>query len=646
MASPQESITTVNGRRCTRSRARTAATSIFTTTTAEPAVVTPTEVTTSTIAAQVSQAQTSAVDVPPPPPQSPSSSSPAAIPSSSAPADQPAAAPTSTQAAVPSAIGTISAVPIPLSPTVPLVILAPSEQAVAGPKRPVENSQPVAAAAIPSPAPVADVAVSSQVPVVNSDVPAIPTPTSSDAIPTAALPPSPNLSSSPALLASSPAATASAILLSSVGTDPGQPSRIDTPLEATSVNTPLAAKPQAPTRAPSSPTGDAAAGIIGPDPADSDPGGGGLTIPISGDANIGGIVGGVVGGVAGLALICALLFFCLRKRNPRRPRWAEKNVEGPRFVQKVKAMPAGVGALFAKMKGMKKEPAKNPYPYQRHAHQDSVSSVYSTNEPQSFFAAGDPRRRSSSRKSERNKLRKKSSSVSSQSAFAGIMEERERNAFDPFADPETPRILRLSNPDASPRGPLTPQPAMTSAYSTADPFASPYDNPQITQGVLPPTLGHQRTHSSASALSSHPPTFVFPQPDNTMAKASIGPSPIRRVPVPDQKRRSSMALPTFDATSTAASGNSDYSYFGEPGPSRPGTRLFTPGLPTGRTVRQSDPFDLDRPEVLGFGDVLGRKEVRGSVTRQPSRGKRASTVGNWGGPSDGPFSSWNSAPRK
>jgi hypothetical protein len=122
-----------------------------------------------------------------------------------------------------------------------------------------------------------------------------------------------------------------------------------------------------------------------------------------------------------------------------------------------------------------------------------------------------------------------------------------------------------------------------------------------------------------------------------MAKASIGPSPIRRVPVPDQKRRSSMALPTFDATSTAASGNSDYSYFGEPGPSRPGTRLFTPGLPTGRTVRQSDPFDLDRPEVLGFGSVFGRREVRGSVTRQPSRGKRVSTVAIGAVPAMAPF---------
>jgi hypothetical protein len=387
--------------------------------------------------------------------------------------------------------------------------------------------------------------------------------------------------------------------------------------------------------------GDAAAGLIGPDPGDSD---GGLTIPSSGDANIGSIVGGVIGGVAGLALICALLFFCLRRRKTRQPRWVEKKTEGPRFVEKVKAIPAGVSIMFAKAKGMKKGPSKNPY--QRHSQQDSVSSIYSTNEPRGFFAAGDPVRRSSSRKSERNKLRKKNSSVSSQSTFAGIMEEKEKDAFNPFADPEPPRILRLSNPDTSPHGPLTPQPAVTSAHLAKDPFASPFDEPQIAPGVLPPILGHKRTQSSASALNSHPPTFTFPAPDNAPTKAGTGPPALAQAPLPDKKRRSSMALPMFDATSTSASGNSDYSYFGEPGPSRPATRLLTPGLPTGRTVRQSDPFDLDRPEVLGFGSVLGRKEVRGSVTRQPTRGKRTSTMGNWGGVNDGPFSSWNATPRR
>jgi hypothetical protein len=46
--------------------------------------------------------------------------------------------------------------------------------------------------------------------------------------------------------------------------------------------------------------------------------------------------------------------------------------------------------------------------------------------------------------------------------------------------------------------------------------------------------------------------------------------------------------------------------------------------------RDSDPFDLDRPEVLGFGNVLGRKEVRASVTRQNSKSNRTSSVPNFG----------------
>jgi hypothetical protein len=251
-------------------------------------------------------------------------------------------------------------------------------------------------------------------------------------------------------------------------------------------------------------------------------------------------------------------------------------------------------------------------------------------------------KRSSSRKSERNRLRKKNSSVSSHSTFTGIPENMEKNANNPFADPEPPRILRLSNPDSSPRGPLTPQPAMTSAHLAKDPFASPFDDPSI----LPPVQGHKRTQSQASALSSHPPSFIFPSRSNVGNKDPVGPPQVTRVPLPDQKRRSSMALPTFDATSTAASGESDYTLYGEPGPSRPATSMFTPGLPTGRTVRQSDPFDLDRPEVLGFGSILGRKEVRGSVTRQPTRSKRTSSAGNWVNVNDGPTFSWNVVPRR
>jgi hypothetical protein len=633
MASPQESITTVNGRRCTRSRARTAATSILTT--SEPPAVTPTEVVSSTSPEELPPAQTStAIEAPPLPSSAaaeaspPPSSNVAETPPTSTAAQQPVAAPTTTQAAVSSATGTLSAAPLPSAPTTPLVNPAQSQQAAAGPKRPVELSRPAAAA------------VTSQVAQATTAALSVPAPASSDTISAAVLPPSPNLSSALTPLVTAPGAAESAILPSTLPVDSNQSSQVDAPSEPTSTDSPLDAQPQPPTTpAASLPSGDAAAGIIGPEPAGSDSEGG-LTIPANGDANIGSIVGGVVGGVVGLVLICALLFFCLRKRKSKQPRWAEKNVQGSNFLEKLKAIPAAVSVVLAKVKGIKKGPTKNPY--QRHSQQDSISSIYSTADSQGFYAAGDVMKRSSSRKSERNRLRKKNSSVSSQSTFTGIPENMEKNANNPFADPEPPRILRLSNPDSSPKGPLTPQPAMTSAHLAKDPFASPFDDPSI----LPPRQGHQRTQSQASALSSHPPSFIFPSFSNVSNRDPVGPPQVTRVPLPDQKRRSSMALPTFDATSTAASGESDYTLYGEPGPSRPATSMFTPGLPTGRTVRQSDPFDLDRPEVLGFGSILGRKEVRGSVTRQPTRSKRTSSAGNWVNVNDGPMFSWNVVPRR
>lgn len=638
MASPQESITTVNGRRCTRSRARTAATSVFTT--QETTAVEAPQVTTQTTAQEAPPAQTTAAEAAPAPP----ASSAAADPPPSSPAvDQPAPAPTTTQAAVSSAIGTISAVPvvsIPSTPAPPLAVApAPveSQPAVVVPQRPVATSRP-AAAAVPSET-VEDVAAAP---------PPVASTTSSDTLSTAALPISPDVTSQSAPLFTAPGAADSAVLQTSLIVEISQTSPAGTSPEPTTANAPNDEQPQPTTTAVSStPTGDAAAGIIGPEQGGSDSEAG-LTIPSNGDANIGSIVGGVVGGVAGLAMICALLFFLLRKRKAKQPRWAEKSDEGPRFLEKLKAIPASVGVLVAKVKGMKKGPTKNPY--HRHSQQASVSSIYSTPDSQGFYAPGDfsfakrPGSRSSrsSKKSERNVLRKKNGSVSSQLSIKPILENK-IDISNPFADPEPPRILRLSNPDASPAGPLTPQPAMTSAPISKDPFVSPLDPP----GPFLPARGHARSMSQASALSSHPPSFVFPARQNSLNKGPIGPPPPSQAPPPAQKRRSSMALPTFDATSSAASGETDYALFGEPGPSRPPTRLFTPGPPTGRTVRQSDPFDLDRPEVLGFGMVSGRREMRGSVTRQPTRSRRTSTAGNWSTVNnDGPSFSWNMIPRR
>jgi len=622
MATPQESITTVNGRRCTRSRARTLVPSIVTS--EAPAVITPTEVTLSTPVEQAPQVQSSAAEAapppPPPPPPLPASSAAAAPLVSLAPAEQPVAAP------IPTQIVASSAAP-------DFVAVAPSAPRAAGPNGQVEQPSASTPAAGPP-----------QGAVIATDAPQapVPAPTSSDSSFAAVLPLPTESSTRQTPLATASEIVESAVLPSSIATDPEQPSQVDNAPQPTSLD-PLVGAPSQPTTtpAPALPSGDTTSGVIGPELGSSD--GGGLTIPSSGDANIGSIAGGVIGGVAGLALICALLFYCLRKRKTKQPRWVEKKVEGPRLVEKVQGIPAGVSVILAKIKGMRAGPSRNPY--RRHSQQDSISSIYSanTNGRDGFFAAEVPVRRSSSRKSERNRLRKKNSSVSSQSALVDILEDREKEPANPFNDPEPPRVLRLSNPDAkqSPRGPLTPQPAVTQA----NPFDTPFDDPAVPPGwpeAMPPALGHKRTQSSASALSSHPPSLVFAG-SSTMSKGPLNTPPVAQAVAPTPQRRSSMAYPTFDATSTGGSRISDLTLYGDRGSSRPGTNLFTPGMRTGRTVRQSDPFDLDRPEVLGFGNVVGRKEVRASVTRQGTRGRRTSSAANT---NDGTYTMHSAAGRR
>lgn len=340
--------------------------------------------------------------------------------------------------------------------------------------------------------------------------------------------------------------------------------------------------------------------------------------------------------MASLALIYALLFFCLRKRKPRPLEWNEKTISQPAFVRKAKAMAVGAGFFVAKITRKKAGLARNGS--QRHSQPESISSIYSTHsngrvrsfsEPPGVLAAGIPVRRSSSRKSERNLLRKKAGSVSSLSTLAGVLEEKEKDrTLNPFADPaplQSSSQLHLSA-DRSLPGPSVQQPPITATEVPNNPFATPFDDLYVTL----PTAAHKRTRSSASALSSHPPSFFYPSANLAFDKTPIGPPPRAQAAAPPQKRSSSIAYPTFSALSTVDSGTSDFSNFGDPGPTRPGTNLFTSGFPTGRTVRQSDPFDLDRPEVLGFGSVAGRREVRASVTRPPPRGQRTSSFGNVG----------------
>jgi hypothetical protein len=629
MATPQESITTVNGRRCTRSRARTAATSTSTSTTTEATVVTPTEFTTSTAVEQASQIQTSTESAPPSPPPVPESSTTTST-------EQTVAAPT-TETVATSAIGTISAVPTTSSVRItPLPTRAPSAPAALVPVRAPEPKGPE-----PEP---------SQTIVVTSAPPTDPAPTSSDTLPIAD---SSSLATSiRGPLFTAPAASAAP---SSVEPNPEQPSQSDAQLQPIPTGTSVPVQPQPATSALATlPSGDSSAGIIAPEqggPEDSP-----LTLPGNGDANIGSIVGGVIGGVACLALISGLLFFCLRKRKTNPVRWNEKRVAGPGFMEKVKSIPAGVGLFIAKIKGKKAGSFDNPY--QRHTVQSSVGSVYSTNtsgrvrsmsEPQGLFAGkrSNSVRSTSSKKSERNLLRKKQSSMSSDYRFPGIAEDiitqDDKMDLNPFTDPEPPRTLALLNPDPN-SAPVTPLvPAATADRAPRNPFALSFDKPgDLTDARRPPIPFHRRNLSSVSALSSHPPSMSLPM-ENPFQDPAAAPSAPTPAVVPAQTRPPLNAFPSFNTISTPSTGasrDSNYTFFGEPGPSRPGTNLFTPGLPTGRTVRQSDPFDLDRPEVLGFGDVLGRKEVGASVTRQGTASKRTSSVGNWISGTAGSFGSY------
>lgn len=376
-----------------------------------------------------------------------------------------------------------------------------------------------------------------------------------------------------------------------------------------------------------------------------------------------------------MALLGVLLFFFLRRRKSRESGWNEKSEEIPGFVSKLRVVPAGFGSFLARLRNEKAGPIDNPY--QRHQPRSSVGSVYSTtssgrgrsiSEPQGQSAVGGGFvRRMSSRKSERNVLRKKTSSVSSQSPFMGIAEEPTRNNIgtNPFADPtpDTPRHLRISNPDTTDeqaRGPSPPQPAATPRVAR-DPFASLIDqidgapdwlrdsNMTALTATTAPT--HRRTQSSASALNSHPASSVYDR------DPFADPSPIP--PLPNQTFISQPQAPLNTYSAFPAARESNYTFFGEPGPSRPGTNTFTPGLPsnpgasrpgtnmfnapitlvpltggpltsTSRLDRQSDPFDLDRPEVLSFKGIMN--QMRDSIARTTTvRSRRTSSVGNWFG---------------
>ncbi|PVI00511.1 hypothetical protein DM02DRAFT_391462 [Periconia macrospinosa] len=574
MATPQDLTTTVNGRRCTRSRARTATTSsVISSAPPPPSPVSTSPLTTSTASTTTSQAvqqiqpsaaadapQSSSPPPPPPPPASPSTTSTPTPPEQQAPATQ----------------------------AVSSTLVAPS------------------------------------------------TPSSPDAFSTSTA----QLPSVPALPDTTP-------------TPDGDPSDTSVPIQPESpqaTNTGISTGGQAGTITPGQ----------GTTPEEQ-----GLTLPSGSQTNVAGIAGGVVGGVVGLALISALLFFCLRRRRTGRleklqQRMSEKR-EGDegvfaKIAEKFKSIPANVGVVFAKLKGKKAGPASNPY--RRHTVRSSVSSVYSvqthgrnqsiTESPTTTGLQKQLRAfgsRMPSLKRSKTLLHKKQDSlvVGNQSPFIGIVEDpvlrNSKNADGQFnRSIEQPKNLFVVNPDLQTRddfgrglqdqqrGPLTPAPAATSERGSKDPFASILDDLEQLNGSGTPewlrdnAQSHKRTASSQTALRSHPPSTytnsMYSTDENPFFDPSDAP-PVPTQPLPPNPpvRPTNAYAPfasfNFNATSSTVSRDSDTSFMF--GPSRPGTNTF------GSRVRQSDPFDLDRPEVLSFGTVGSRTIRSSTVTRQSSR---------------------------
>ncbi|KAF2115295.1 hypothetical protein BDV96DRAFT_599655 [Lophiotrema nucula] len=657
MATPTDLTTTVSGKRCTRSQARTAATSTLTSTAAAE-IVTPTELTSTTTTSEVQQIQSSA---PAPPPSSTEEASSTAAASSAIGTDSPASS---------------------VAQTSVLANLSPSPPAAVVPAPGTDNNETAVAAA----AAVSSVAGTST----PSATIAATSTSSSDAIAPASTP----SSSDPPIPAESSVQA---------------PSDQSSILVALPSNQASNSQPEQPQSTGASSGGSA--GIISPDQGNPDDNG--LTIAATGQTNVGGIVGGVVGGFVSIALISALLFLCLRRKRSKEPfvKWqkrvSEKDQAKPSVFDKLKAVPGklkvipekiqaiptGVGLLVAKLKGKKSGPAENPY--RRHSVRSSVSSVYSVrsngrsksiSEPpsrlrQQLRGFGD---RMPSLKRSRTLLGKKQDSlvVGSQSPFPGIVEDpvlrNSKADNNPFADPgplEPPRTLFALNPDplsreGSPkpsrgdldglrdqqRPPLSPKPVAMSDRGSRDPFASIFDELEERNGSGTPEwlrdTSHQRSQSATTALRSHPPSSaytasIYTTGDNPFIDPSdVPPVPSQPLPPNPPARPGNTytpALPKFDSTSSAASRESNTSFFfGEPGPSRPTTNMFSSVSVIPRAGRQSDPFDLDRPEVLGFGNVNGRT-VRASVTRQNSR-KRTSSVPNWVSYDDGPYERASAVP--
>jgi hypothetical protein len=629
MATPSETITTVSGRRCTRSRARTATSTIASTITS---TTTSLIQSTSTSIQDAQSIQVSSIDEAPP-------SAPPPASSTSIETTQQAIS----SEAVSTAIGTSSAVSSAATESSLLANISQQVPAAAVPVPvpEVDETPPVATAVDPTPTPSAT-----------------PAPASSDSNPLAAPPTSSTLADVPAASSAVPNASppAQSVLPEdpSPDTQPGLSQPTDTSIPAAG-----------------------SAGVISPDAGTADQGSG-LTLPLNGSTNVAPIAGGVVGGFVGLALISALLFLCFkRKKDGTFEEWQQRlseksqREEGGLFAklravpEKIRGVPTRVGVFVARLKGDKSGPASNPY----RKHTRNVSSVYSvgTNRRSQSISEPPSRFRQQLRgfgarmptlKRSRTLLQKKQDSliVGQNSPFPNIVEDpviRTSNAYeDPFSDPPVPpKSLQLLNPDpASPQpqqgGPLVPEPtATTSERNPRDPFASILFEIDAQNGSGTPewlretAQQHKRTASSQTALHSNPvknySTSVYTDRQSNPFFDPSDPPPLPPTrplpPTPSRPANAYAPFPQLNSTSsTVPRMSNDTFFFGEPGPSRPATNVF------GRGVRQSDPFDLDRPEVLSFGNVGGRMVRQSVVTRQNSR-KRSSTMPNWINVNEGPY---------
>ncbi|OCK79933.1 hypothetical protein K432DRAFT_417008 [Lepidopterella palustris CBS 459.81] len=385
--------------------------------------------------------------------------------------------------------------------------------------------------------------------------------------------------------------------------------------------------------------------------------------------NTRGVIGAVVGGLIGLAFIGALLFVCLRRRRTREAleAWKRKVNEKRRpertpdqdpdpisFLGQIKVIAGSIGLLAtALVSKISRKRSVAPEPNIRDSSRSSASSAYSTRSSA---------RTRSTRFADRMAMIKNSKGLSgrqqqsangpSTSPFSGVTED----SLDPedLREPTIPR-LRIVNPDPSqPNTPmLIPRQAMSEGLldqqrppltprTIQNPFSSPFDDSEERNGSATPewfrSSSHKRTQSAVTALRSHPPSllhassFYYPSSSNPFADPLDIPMPSDPLPrwptnayTPQPlsdtyaplSSRSPQVIPRNSGARRSSATNS-----------RPTTAVTNASF-SRATRGKSDPFDLDRPEVLGFGNVSSRKEVRASVTRQTSRSNRRSSTPNW-----------------